>query len=391
MLVVIVLLSRCGERSFEDSCPPMDHSEKNLELRELRIDIPLAGGSYTWNHMDTYSNDERTLIYGLDPFKNEIQIIDLQSKEIHRTIELYDNGPNEIIDPHSILVKSPDSIYLMNLDMTSTLYLIDKDARKNGQWRINYELPRLPSLKNAPDVLLWGIGLADQQFFVENNVLTALCDFGSYEDDYYTPKYKRPIMASVDLISESFISFMYSFPTIYETAPRIPHNQYNKMAKKGNDYLVSFESNAQILDTKNNKFVCIKSKYWRGLVTLFERGKKFDVSKESDAFAYDDSYEGIHYDNTLEIGYRIFKTGDSNRIISRQKSSWSIILFDKNLGKIGETNLFDTGEYNFSLVTLIEGQGLLVSRENFTYEKNKEEVLSFSLFHPSSFIVSNSN
>lgn len=382
-IMMLFLVASCQDIPFENACSTSGNEE--ITFLERKVDIPLSSNqSYTWSHINHLSADGKDYLYGLDEFRGEINIVDLEKQTFIKTIELADEGPNEVVDPYALLVASPDSIYLMSVESFSTLYLIDSSGNKLQSWRMNYDLPNDPIYNPVVTTVLWGAGRGDIPFFVNGERLTAICDFSSNEEDNYAANYERPILATVDLNQRQYASFDFYRPETYRTATQIPHDDIANLTQKGSDFIISFVTHPQILDTKSNQYFCMSSMYDEGILTKFEKGAAHDEGEIVTAFAMDDLYGGIHYDHKLEIGYRIFKKGygpDNPR--QREGCEWSIIVFDKDLKKIGETELFPGGKYNFSLVSVVEGQGLLISRENFLDEENEEELLSLSLFTPS--------
>ncbi len=380
------LVIACSEIPYEGTC---DVKSKIIQLNDDVVEIEITNNeSYDWNHMDHITIDGKDLLYGLDMFRSEINIVDLENKSFVGVIELKDEGPDEVIDPLSIHVISRDSIFLMSISEWSTLYLVNSSGKKLNQWQINYPLPDEDQFKNVVSIVLWGAGQGDLPFFINNDKLVAICDYGSYEADVYAENYKRPLLTTVNLSARQIESLDHYRPETYRTASRIPHDDIANLARKGDDYLISFVTNAQVLNTKNGNYSCLSSMHSSGRITTFERGSKHEASELPKIFAMDDLYAGIHYDNVLEIGYRIFKKGydQSTNNLQREECEWSIILFDKNLKTLGETTLFPGKKFNYTLVTVVEGKGLLISRENFLDEANKEEMLSFSLFRPTEFI-----
>lgn len=388
-LLLLILIS-CGKKQLRGN----EYRENNsvnynnkIELevgKQLNLEMdPLM--RYLTNSISSYIANGNEIISYLDSDNQTILTFNSDSGELLDKITLEIEGPNGLGNIGYVSAHyhhSPDSIFLYNRQ-TSPLYLINS----SGEIIQKYKVTDYSGTTNFP---VPNSSTMSPIHFWKNNLLLS-CGIQNYEQDFIG----YPSLLKLDL-KNGQIDYLSTLPKIYAGAFWGAYFKYDPSITLNSDneeVIISYpiDHNVYVVNLINGKEEkhFVGSEYFREIAPYQDDPKFFttrnpnerDEKENVHAFSTSE-YRGIIYDHWRNLFYRIALIRPSkDRVLGGDKKfSFSIIVFDKDFQKIGETP-FTTDTYDPSSIFLTR-DGLAIFRKDLYFQN--EDILVFDVFRPSS-------
>lgn len=265
------------------------------------------------------------------------------------------------VEPWSMNVVSPDSVYILDLMNRHLIALIDRDGSELAVYGIDADSDIMPGAQGQPYVTQAGL----------------LYSSNTYGD--FT-------LAAVDMSEGRVTEKMIPYPDIYKDfygalLMRIPYTAYND-----DDSLVVVgfpaDNNIQVLNlkTKQIRVYYAGSKYWDARLKPLTRGligsMTVSNAREIEYFREITSYGNILYDRWRNVYYRIVEksTPMPGVNLSNKAKKLSVIIMDENFRIIGESDIEDEVYSVFRYSVFVSQAGLNIQL------LTQEDELAFAVY-----------
>jgi hypothetical protein len=351
---------------------------------KFKLEPPMR---YSTNSISSSIIDGEEIISYLDSDNQSILTFSSKSGELLKNIPLEIEGPNGVgnigyISAHYYL--NNDSIFLYNRQV-SPLYLINS----KGEIRRKYKVTDYSGASNFP--VPNSSTMSPIHFW--NNSLLFSCGIQNYEDDFTG----YPSLLQLDL-NDGEIDYLSTFPEIYSKAFWGAYFKYDPsiaLNTRKKEVIISYpiDHNIHVFNLESGlvKQYYVGSEFFEEIPPykndpsffLKRNPSERDENETNHAFSTSE-YRGIIYDEWRELFYRValIRPSIETVISGDRRFSFSIIIFNENYEKVGETKL-PNDKYDPSSIFLTR-DGLAVFRKDL-YSKN-EDILVFDVLLPDDLI-----
>jgi len=375
ILLFLSFLS-CSENFKEDK---LTYGKNNL-LENVNID---TFSIKDWNYLGT--GKSKKVIHHKDSLyfitfnssQQKLEIVNLDAQKVDTILDFYniDQFKKRKLKFDDFLVINLDSILLLSPN-NAKLCLINNRGSIKKIWNINDEYE---SVQSDDFLEITTVG----SYSLHYNSLKRNIHFRSfppYNFDFDQEFYSKPFGISYNLENESFLDFFGKWPKQYADQDFLRPNNYML------SYVPVFEKNIYYVSMKYDHNIY---KYQIGDDRLLEviDGKSNSLNKfeklprERNRQKYinfittSGSYDRLMYEEKSKRFYRLavhgqpLKNPETGRLNNPTfNRSFSVIVFDENMIKIGE-KVFNGSEFTFFAVTPTPS-GLLVNSKNKIDESN---------------------
>jgi hypothetical protein len=390
-LLLIILIScekkQLSENEYQENNSVNYNNKIELEVgKQLKLEID-PSMRYMTNSISTFLNDGEEIISYLGSDSQTIVTFNSESGKLLNKILIENEGPNGVGNigyASAHYHHSPDSIFLYNRQ-TSPLYLINS----RGEIIQKYKVTDYSGATNFP---VPNSSTMSPIHFWKNNLLLS-CGIQNYEEDFTG----YPSLLKLDL-KNGQIDYLSTLPKIYAEAFWGAYFKYDPSITLNLDteeVIISYpiDHNVYVVNLINGKQEkhFIGSEYFQEIApyqvdpTFFTTRNPNERDEKENIHAFSTSeYRGIIYDHWRNLFYRVALIRPSiERVLAGDKKfSFSIVVFDKDFQKIGETS-FTTDTYDPSSIFLTR-DGLAIFRK-YLYAQN-EDILVFDVFQPSNIV-----
>jgi hypothetical protein len=347
---------------------------------KFKLEPPMR---YSTNSISSSIIDGEEIISYLDSDNQSILTFSSKSGELLKNIPLEIEGPNGVgnigyISAHYYL--NNDSIFLYNRQV-SPLYLINS----KGEIRRKYKVTDYSGASNFP--VPNSSTMSPIHFW--NNSLLFSCGIQNYEDDFTG----YPSLLQLDL-NDGEIDYLSTFPEIYSKAFWGAYFKYDPsiaLNTRKKEVIISYpiDHNIHVFNLESGlvKQYYVGSEFFEEIPPykndpsffLKRNPSERDENETNHAFSTSE-YRGIIYDEWRELFYRValIRPSIETVISGDRRFSFSIIIFNENYEKVGETKL-PNDKYDPSSIFLTM-DGLAIFRKDL-YSDN-EDVLAFDILLP---------
>lgn len=347
---------------------------------KFKLEPPIR---YSTNSISSSIIDGEEIISYLDSDNQSILTFSSNSGELLKNIPLEIEGPNGVgnigyISAHYYL--NNDSIFLYNRQV-SPLYLINS----KGEIRRKYKVTDYSGASNFP--VPNSSTMSPIHFW--NNSLLFSCGIQNYEEDFTG----YPSLLQLDL-NDGEIDYLSTFPEIYSKAFWGAYFKYDPsiaLNTRKKEVIISYpiDHNVHVFNLESGlvKQYYVGSEFFEEIPPykndpsffLKRNPSERDENETNHAFSSSE-YRGIIYDEWRELFYRValIRPSIETVISGDRRFSFSIIIFNENYEKVGETKL-PNDKYDPSSIFLTR-EGLAVFRKDL-YSEN-EDMLVFDVLLP---------
>lgn len=347
---------------------------------KFKLEPPMR---YSTNSISSSIIDGEEIISYLDSDNQSILTFSSNSGELLKNIPLEIEGPNGVgnigyISAHYYL--NNDSIFLYNRQV-SPLYLINS----KGEIRSKYKVTDYSGASNFP--VPNSSTMSPIHFW--NNSLLFSCGIQNYEEDFTG----YPSLLQLDL-NDGEIDYLSTFPEIYSKAFWGAYFKYDPsiaLNTRKKEVIISYpiDHNVHVFNLESGlvKQYYVGSEFFEEIPPykndpsffLKRNPSERDENETNHAFSSSE-YRGIIYDEWRELFYRValIRPSIETVISGDRRFSFSIIIFNENYEKVGETKL-PNDKYDPSSIFLTR-DGLAVFRKDL-YSEN-EDMLVFDVLVP---------
>lgn len=372
--IIIITLSACNSVVENINTNKEFHETYKLTLIDS-ISFPLDAESQPLNEcMQIYHkpHSDSILFTFYNEYNNSIYLYNYHKPENYQIIHLEKEGPNGVYPYASgYHIKTLDSIYFYSM-YVDKIFLLNRD----GNIKETYDLlANVPSDIYRPTMRL---GTGRPLYLINDKLYISGYIHGEFirEDSI-----KLPLSIIYDMKTKSS-NLKLGYPESYrrgnwgEVYYRELFWCYNDSIKR---FILSFPNDHNIYLTDLNKTESKPggSKY-ADVIKSIDHSSAFPMPKEKRILHYLESYfySTIVYDKYRNVYYRFVKHPWINPQIKRKpwEKPLSIIIFDKNMNRIGET-LVDFKYRLSSNAFLVTEEGLLLREHN-----DNEDEIKFGIF-----------
>ena len=351
-----------------------------------KITLPIDDNTYYLSKsMFQFEEDDKEYLFfgNFEKKQHEILIYDIENENLHRRIPLEKEGPNGIpaiygcipyFDSKNFLVSQHNFGRATIADGKGNVirkYNIRQAKDGNGLWvdsRFGVSFFYTPSFTKDSIVYFCN------GYFRRNRL---------NREDWKT----LPMFNSLNLKNGHIGTLPINYPDIFEDDVKVPAGggynfTYDYNYKEGRLVcsLTGYDSIMVTDDLKQVRWYNGKSRYLKSIRPRVYEADGFGWLRES---TESPSYHNIMYDKYRNVYYRIvqlpyeFKQNES--VFETPKGrEFSIIIFDKDLNIIGETNFL--GNKYFYKMSFVGRDGLYISENNEANPEFDEDKLVFACF-----------
>jgi hypothetical protein len=384
-LIILVSCNQKGENATY-------YQEKNARIYTKKLEFDVVkqlnlklepSMRYMTNSISSSIIDGEEIISYLDSDNQTVLSFSSNSGELLGRIPLEIEGPNGVgnigyISAHYF--HSNDSIFLFNRQ-TSPLYLLNREGKVIKKYKVtdysgtsNFPVPNSSTMS---PIHFW------------KNSLLLSCGIQNYEEDFTG----YPSLLQLDL-NDGEIDYITTFPEIYSKAFWGAYFKYDpsiSLNTSKEEVIISYpvDHNVHVFNLESGlvKQYFIGSEFFEE-IPPYKRDPSFfltrnpnerDENETNHAFSSSE-YRGIIHDERRKLFYRValIRPSIETVISGDRRFSFSIIIFNENFEKVGETKL-PTDKYDPSSIFLTM-DGLAIFRKDL-YSDN-EDVLAFDILLP---------
>jgi hypothetical protein len=360
-------------------------SKNNSELVDIlrktaTIQFPLDSlTNITPYFSQIYEDKGQEYLYYANKEAYTIQIYNIASKKLEKTIKLNRSGPNQISSYRGFVIKNADSLYIVG-SSAYTLYLINNkaDVLRKYTWASD-DIIANSELSDIGIMQVHG----NSYGIIKNDTLFVLAapDLNPHKANFYT---KGNVGQWINLKTGK-VGFVLNFPKIY--------CQKNYSYLFGHYYLTSNEKQELVYSFSGSDSLNIsKIGSWSFFNTMLAKSNDIStieslpaplggVTSEEQFYKYMQTkpqYAGIWYDKYRKIYYRVALQKDDTIKNAWSAQPFSIIVLDNNFKKVGETK-FPAKKYHY-LGIMVGKEGLYLPLGNANNEEIDEENLVYDIF-----------
>lgn len=362
------------------SCSKKESEDKNILLKASSIQIPLdSATNVTPYFSQIYSHKGIEYLYYANKEAYTIQVYNLESRKLEKTISLHRRGPNQISSYRGFVIKNPDSLYIVG-SSAYTLYLINPKAEvlRKYTWA-SEEIIGKPELSEIGIMQVHG----NSYGIIKGDTLFVLAapDLDPYKTKFY---FKGNVGQWINLKTAK-VGFVLNFPKVY--------TQKNYSYLFGHYYLTCNDSQDMVYSfSGSDSLYILKTGKWAFQRSVSAKSSSIDAIEslpnplgsmvsEGQFYKYMQSkpqYSGIWYDKYRKVYYRVALHKDDEIKNAWSAQPFSIIVLDANFNKIGET-LFPAKKYHY-LGIMVGKEGLYLPLGNPNNEAVNEDNLEYDIF-----------
>ena len=369
-LLLVMLLSACGKTG---TLIPVSLSPSETLLR-LNLDENTSNIS---GHLEHYYDQQsgKELLFSLNTIKNEIQVYDLQQRQLHKSLTFAVEGDRGVGNISAFYVHNLDSIFLFPRN-GNRVFLTDNEAK--AIQRINYQVP-----DGYGNAIVSSTYFSAKPYLQNGKLVTKTLYQGNYSTVGNQELSTRHVSYAVDLSTGGVDNLPATYPNDYMADVK-KHFQFSFSASKnGNVYSLWGDHSLYLSKGLNSEWTRVpaRSAYlreqWEALPL---GGTRMDRTRYFAASAH---YGNIIYDPYREVYYRFVypkvevENDQDLRQLALYPVKFSIMILDKNLNTLGEKFF----EESFVTSNVFVGkEGLYMSINHPNNLDNHEDFLSFQLY-----------
>lgn len=358
-------------------------SEKNINILQINNDsykldkaqdkvFPLDSiTSAVSNNYQFHPSDSINYLTFLNDFDNSIYFYDYDSSSYKFKVKYSNEGPNGVGKIMGYSVINKDSILLYNYSK-SQLFISDIKGNLNNQIDLSSKIKYQPAPKvsTAQPIILH-----NKNFWLSGNIT------GEYSDQ--SPQNRKVLISYNSELHE--LAYHLPYPEIYGEGSYGGGTYrwiYHTVNPTKNLLVVSFPASHDLygFDIKNEDTIKIRnsgSKYI-DQIEGFPGNSLFSTDKQAlrNHFNKTGSYSSIIYDGYREVYYRYAHhpiLDYDEKIREKRVGNGSIIIYDEDLNRIGETLIPKLSHWSKQLIVTKEGLNILQIQED-------ENSMIFSVF-----------
>jgi len=373
-IFIISVLVSCS--SSEESSINQTYQFEDIYTFEMVGETKFPLDSVTSGSSDykVYLDLKKQRIFAFDnPSKNRIYVYNYDRQKLIKFIEFQREGPEGIGQMEGFYIHTLDSIFIPSTQ-NQALYLVNQNSKIVKK----YPYPK----REGRDFL--------QIFFTSHNPATLVGNLIYCTPTVFGRTEKKPKNAIVlDLITEKWEE-KGSIPDTYDkgyfAAPNFYTSYYDYNPDK-DIYVHSFpiDNYVYAYDLKDSvKQYYAGSKYLKTTQPIGLNMVKLLFDEYTKYYQQSPSYLGVHYDKYRKLYYRTAQKPINDELIDdpdplkRNFKTFSIVILDENLQKVGEFEFPD--KYTYSPYFFSTPEGLLITNMKKMRERENEDYLYYDLF-----------
>lgn len=331
--------------------------------------------------LSSFIEGEKEYLTYLNEYRRSIIFFDLATNQKSFEVYLSIEGPNGVGEPKGFFAKTMDSIYITSSNRKG-LYLVNK----NGTIINKYDYSKTGD-DYYTEVTFYSRSIVNTPLVIDNeNLFLTNAPGGlipALPDDYLE---KIPLALKINILSEEVQSLGVGlYPKDYWAEFR--YSPYFSRVFDGERFVYVWWYSDSLYYTEDHisvKSVKLESDYF---TKFTPRPRQFDDIIELERYILENPrYDNVVYDKFRDLYYVFAYIGvetDTNTDViqlTRNKSDFTILIFNKYFDKLGEHKL----EHNKFLVNnyFVGSKGLYISENNEFNPDFDENKLKFTLFQP---------
>ena len=208
LLWFFLLSISCGDK---DKCSSFHPIVEYDVVEEIKINLD---SSQQYYHASGYSLCEEDCFYfGFDQANAAIDVFDLKKQRHINRIKIFDDGPNQIINPLAILPVSLDSIFVMN-DLFQ-LFTVNDFGEVTKEWKItseveNFDLDQsILFIYSQPEMINYGFDIdhSNKKLYVR-----VLWNVDYNQSDVLWDEFTHKPIAEIDLKTGNIVRLVGEYP-----------------------------------------------------------------------------------------------------------------------------------------------------------------------------------
>lgn len=367
---------------------PCYQSFVKIEVETLNtFDLNVSKDVYHFTSGGYIDKEDSLLVFGFNGAENMVTIYDLLNGKVKTSFNIPTTGPEAMQGIVDNISYSGNNEFLCYSTMTGEI----KKYSDQGTLIRNYSADSLNMMVIPQIIKKGGYAYAasyapHQNFYVTKNDLLVInlevefppsSDISPYEDGH---------LLIYDLKSEGF-QILGDFPDVYNTSINEYYSSDPTIFVYNDDKIVvsfQFSHVLQVFEQVDGNWVKSSACAQSNFISEYSIAEANDSDKKYIEAVHSGSYyKQLIFDQFKNTYYRIIKHQerglDENGLTKIFKEAdWSILILDKDLNYIGETEAFQGGKYDYDQI-FVSPKGLIISLENDFNLENQEDVLSFEL------------